>query len=377
MAETDRKAFKDWFDRNAAAQLAAQFKRVDQAFDEKRFVQLACRKLQQLEFNARIGQFSNAMAQTLPAHYPAALAVIVESLPAAQTNCDDSISDGWLQWPVGQFIADHGVDYLNESMAAMIELTQRFSAEFAVRPFVEHHQDAVFEQLLKLTRHKNPHVRRWCSEGTRTRLPWGRKLFGLIENPAPVWKILEKLKDDEELYVRRSVANSINDLAKDHPQQVIRTCKSWSKTATKERDWIIRHGLRTLIKDGRPGALAVIGFGPIRQLKTALTVSPVKVEIGESVQLSLDLVNESGKPQHLLIDYIVHYVRKNGVVNAKVFKWKTVLIEAKNSLVLEKRHPMKVTAVRALYAGVHRVDIQINGECMASREFELQPSTER
>ncbi len=371
MAESERKAFKDWFDKDAAKLLAGQFKRVHKTFDEKRFAQLAGAGLQKLEFNDRIRQFSDAMAATLPMPYPKAIAVVVNSLPAAQTNCDDSISDGWLQWPVGQFIADHGLDHPQISLPAMIELTQRFSAEFAVRPFVERYPDYMFEQMLALAHHENPHVRRWCSEGTRTRLPWGKKLFALIDDPSPVWPILDVLKDDPELYVRRSVANNINDLAKDHPKQVITTCKAWSTGGGADRAWLIRHGLRTLIKDGDRGALALLGYSKPQGLLANLTVSPKTIAVGQAVTLSLALKNTSAKKQQLMLDYVVHYIRKNAVVNAKVFKWKAVTINANSTVVFEKQHPMKVTTVRALYPGVHRLDIQVNGECLASGEFKL------
>ena len=359
----ERKAFKDYFDRDAAQRIAAQIAGAFPDFDSKQFVRLATRKLDGLEFHGRIKQFSDAIAGTLPT-----------SLPDALPDCEQ-VTDGWLQWPIGQFIADHGIDHFDESMHAMIELTQRFSSEFAVRPFVEKFPTETFEKLLSLTDHPSPHVRRWCSEGVRTRLPWGRKLHHLIADPSPIWPILEKLKDDPELYVRRSVANNVNDLAKDHPQAVIGRCRKWSKQGSTDRDWVINHSLRTMVKDGHPEALAIIGFGPPKKLTAELRALPKRVNIGDSIELTADLSSEFSRSQKLLIDYAVHYVRKGGKTGVKVFKWKQVDLPARGAIKLTKKHAMRVTTIRALYPGTHKVELQINGERVAATKFDLAEAT--
>lgn len=246
----ERKAFKDWFDKAAARVLAGQVAGAMPSFDQEQFIRLASRNLKALEFAGRVRQFSDALAATLPKPIPKALAVLTESLPPPLPDCE-AVTDGWLQWPLGQFIADHGLEYFDASMEAMMELTQRFSSEYAIRPFVERYPEATFDRLLALTDDPNPHVRRWCSEGTRPRLPWGKKLQGLVADPTPIWPILEALKDDGELYVRRSVANNLNDIAKDHAPLVVQRCMAWSEDSNERRDWAIKHGLRSLIKAGK------------------------------------------------------------------------------------------------------------------------------
>lgn len=299
---TERKAFKDWFDKVAARALASQVAGALPSFDQDQFVRLASRNLRTLEFAGRVQQFSDALAVTLPKSVPKALAVLTESLPDPLPDCE-AVTDGWLQWPVGQFIADHGLEYFDASMTAMIELTQRFSSEFAVRPFVEHHPKATFERLLALTDHSSPHVRRWCSEGARPRLPWGVKLRALVADPSPIWPILEALKDDDELYVRRSVANNLNDIAKDHAALVVQRCRDWSVGSNERRDWVIKHGLRLLIKAGNPEALAVIGFGPPQKLTATLSIRPKQVAVGGVVELSAHLETTSAQAQALIVDY--------------------------------------------------------------------------
>ncbi|PON16401.1 DNA alkylation repair protein [Candidatus Entotheonella serta] len=323
-----------------------------------------------LEFAGRVQQFSDALAATLPQSVPKALAVLIESLPPPLPDCE-AVTDGWLQWPVGQFIADHGLDHVEASMKAMIELTQRFTSEYAVRPFVERYPEVTFARLLALTDHPSPHVRRWCSEGARPRLPWGKKLQRLVADPSPIWPILESLKDDDELYVRRSVANNLNDIAKDHAALVVQRCGAWSEDGNERRDWVIKHGLRSLIKAGDAGALAVIGFGPPQGVTAILSIQPEQIAIGGEIALSAQLETTSRQAQALIVDYAVHYVRQGGKTSDKVFKWTTLQLPARERVTLDKRHSMKATTVRALYPGVHQADLQINGVRVAEGHFRL------
>ena len=369
-AASERKLFKDWFDKDAAKAMAQQIASVYPGFNAALFERRSLRGIESLEFNDRVKQFSEALHHTLPESYPLAVGILVESLPEEASAA--SITDGWLQWPLGQFIADYGTSHFKQSMKAMIELTQRFSSEFAVRPFVEQYPEQTFEYLLKNTKHRSEHVRRWCSEGVRTRLPWGSKLHNVIAAPAPVFKILDALIDDESLYVRKSVANNLNDLAKDHPQKVLKKCRAWQKKESTHRSWIIRHGLRSLIKQGDPEALALTGFSKPEKLKTQLSVTPDSIRVNQSVALQLVVENGSKHSQNLMIDYVVHYVRKNNVVNEKVFKWKTLVLEAGCSVTIDKAHPMKQTTVRALYSGVHKLEVQVNGVRSGSCEFTLK-----
>lgn len=367
---SERKAFKDWFDREAATRLAFQIKKVWGEFDEKNFIEKSVHRLSSLEFQARIRQFSEALRLALPPSIPRALKILVRSLPPAPGN-HQVIADGWLQWPVGQFIADYGVPHYEESMAAMLALTQRFTAEFAVRPFIETCPQETFDRFLQWSSHPNFHVRRWCSEGSRPRLPWGRKLHALVKDPSPIWPILEKLKDDPEEYVRRSVANNLNDIGKDHPELVIQCCRRWARAAPPERLWVINRALRTLIKSGNPEALAIMGFGPADEVQATFTVKPSKIRIGEEIEFSLVLANHSPRKQRLIVDYLVHYVRQKGKTGIKVFKWKTVMLEPNQETHFIKKHPMKKTSVRALYPGKHLVAAQINGRVMAQANFSL------
>ena len=367
---SERKAFKEYFDRTAAEQLATQLSTAYPELPRNRFINECLKGLESLEFVARVTQFSNVMRDTLPNDVPSALRILHDSLPEPLPNCD-AVMDGWLQWPVGQFIADYGVEHFDESMRTMLALTQCFSAEFAVRPFVEHHQKRTIGHLKELTDHPSPHVRRWCSEGIRTRLPWGKKLTKLIENPKPILPILERLKDDKELYVRRSVANNLNDLSKDHPALITARCEKWYQATRAERVSLVKQALRGLIKEGDPAALAVIGFSKARNVDAAIKVSKQSVAIGASIDLTAEIKSASNQMQPLLIDYLVHYVRKNGSPSPKVFKWKTLELPPGESITLRKKQSFKQTSVREIYPGPHLIELQINGVRVAQTSLEI------
>lgn len=350
--------------------MAAQLAAVDKKFDSAKFVKQACAGLSSLEFNARVKQFADAMASTLPARYPQAVSLVKKSLPEPLPDCD-SVTDGWLQWPVGQFIADYGLDYFDESMDCMVELTKRFSAEFAVRPFVEHYPDKTFKVIYGLLEDESPHVRRWCSEGTRTRLPWGAKLKHLIEDPAPIIPILDALKDDSERYVQKSVANSLNDLAKDHPTLVVDLCRDWKRNSNPGRNWVVKQGLRSLIKQGDRGALKLSGYATPKKIDTRLATDKKRIKIDSGLKIIATLTNGGARKQDLLLDYAVNYQGKNEKIRRKVFKWTTLTLGAGESLELNKQHSFKPTTIRALYPGKHSIEIQLNGETVASTGFTL------
>ncbi len=259
-------------------------------------------------------------------------------------------------------------------MHAMIELTQRFSSEFAVRPFVDQRPVETFARLQELTSHESQHVRRWCSEGVRPRLPWGKVLKALVADPGPIWPILDALQGDDERYVQRSVANTLGDIAKDHPDAAVRWAKACAKRGGEHGLWIAKHGLRGPIKAGHAGALAALGFLPPKKVTATLSASPKTVRVGEAVELHAELGTTHSRKQTLLVDYIVHYVRKTKTGGGKTFKWKTVELPARGSFELTKRHSMKTTTIRALYPGRHRVELLVGGEVLAETAFTLKPA---
>lgn len=365
-----RKAFKDYFDRTAITQLAHQIQIAWADFPVEDFRRLAGREIEKLEFNQRVSQIASALRACLPDDFAEALVILKRSLPDPLPNCD-SVTDGWLHWPLGQLIADFGTQHFDASMDAMIALTQRFSAEFAVRPFVQLYPLKTVERLQQLTLHENPHVRRWCSEGLRPRLPWGVRLDAFVLDPSPLFPILDALYDDPELYVRRSVANHLNDIAKDHPDLVVARCRNYLKGNSIHSEWVARQALRTLIKNGNVSALSVLGFRRPRKIAVQLTLAPATVQVGEAIELKAEIQNRSSSAQKLAIDFAITFVRQNARTSRKVFKWKNLTLAAGACQEISKKHPMKMTTVRRLYCGRHRVEVLVNGECLDAGSFQL------
>lgn len=358
--------FKNLINAGLVKAAATRFTKASRDFDGERFVALAVKGLEALEMKARAMQICAALEATLPADFTRAAAVLKAALQG-----DDAL-EGWILWPVGEYVARHGQPHLDLSLALLHALTQRFTAEFAIRPFIVKQPQAVFTTLARWVDDPSEHVRRLVSEGSRPRLPWGLRLQALVEDPSPTLPLLRALQDDSSEYVRRSVANHLNDIAKDHPRLVGLWLEEHLPTATKERRALLRHASRTLIKQGDRQVLAAWGLGRKLRGSAVLAVKPAKVMLGDSVTLTLTLTSTSPQAQKLAVDYAVHHVKADGGTSAKVFKGWTVELAPKTSVTLTKRHSLKPITTRRYHAGRHAIDVQVNGQPVASAAFMLK-----
>lgn len=272
---------------------------------------------------------------------------------------------------MGEVVARSGLADVPRALACLHALTQRFSAEFAIRPFVRDHPALVFDTLMRQTQDPSAHVRRLVSEGSRPRLPWGLRLQALVTDPAPTLPLLHALQDDPSAYVRRSVANHLNDIGKDHADLVAAWVREHRRGASAQRSALLRHASRSLIKQGHPPTLAAWGLQPGLRGTARLQLSDLRVAVGDAIVLSVALQSSALQPQDLVVDYVVHHVRANGGTSPKVFKgWKLTLApgEARQ---LDKRHSLRPVTTRTLYPGTHRVELQVNGQALAASAFEL------
>jgi 3-methyladenine DNA glycosylase AlkC len=353
-------------------------------FDAKRFERAALHDLESLEMKARAMRIADALEATLPgggdaAAFARACDVIeaalgppvpVDGVAGVQVDIEQGLA-GWIVWPLGEFVARQGLEHPQRALAALHALTQRLTAEFAIRPFVVRHPRLVFDTLQHWTRDDSAHVRRLCSEGTRPRLPWGLRLQSLVADPTPTLPILAALEDDASDYVRRSVANHLNDIAKDHPDVVVRWVRERLPGAPRERQALLRHASRTLVKQGHAPMLALWGAGQAFEGKVAMRLSPARLPIGGNVQVDIDLRSTASASQRLVIDLVVHYVKASGGTSPKVFKGWTIDLAAGERRALGKAMPMRDVSIRRHFAGRHRVAVQVNGTVLAERGFTL------
>ena len=342
-------------------------------FAERAFVRDALRGYEELELTPRGWHIARALRSHLPEHYPDAAAILVSSLGERATG-ELTGMGSFVYMPHAFFVAEYGLDHLEESLEAQYEITQRFTAEFSIRPFLVGHRDATLARLQEWTTDPSMHVRRLVSEGTRPRLPWAPVLREFVTDPSPVVALLELLKDDPALYVRRSVANNLNDISKDHPDTTVEVCKRWMGGATPERAWLVKHALRTLIKRGNPGALAVLGFGEVATVSLDdVAVTPRSPRIGESARVEFTVTNDGLRLVALLIDLRVHFVKARGDTSAKVFKLTTVELDPGESTRIGKTVALHQQTTRTHHAGLHEMEVLVNGVPLRLGSFVLRP----
>ena len=360
-------AFKLWIDEKVVEAYASGIRSVHAAFDASSFFK-ARKRLGPLELKARVTLLADALHEHLPKNYPQALKLLLAGVKQLE---------GFALWPAAEFIRRHGLEHFDLSLAAMQKITERFTAEFAVRPYLIQNPKRAIQALRKAARSKNVHHRRWASEGLRPRLPWGEKLEFLIHDPEPALEILELLKFDPELYVRKSVSNHLNDIAKDHPEITLRTLKRWSlevpKGYEREFEFICRQGLRTLIKRGHPEALRMLGVTPgDRDLKiSTFRVKTPRVRAGGALEFEFTIKNTAPRTKTFELDYAIHFIKKNGTPAPKVFKLRRGELPGKAERAMLKRHSFRPITTREYYPGLHAVELRLNGASAGKQAFKV------
>ena len=365
-------ALKDFYDRALVTSIAEELRAVHPALDRAAFVRACTRDFEPLSLTQRAARIAEVMHGALPEDYEQAAALLQASLPPLPAPSGGTAMAPFRYLPHVMFVARYGLAHFETSLQLQLELTQRFTAEFSIRAFIEHYPERTHARLLAWTEHPSVHVRRLVSEGTRPRLPWAPRLPAYQRDPEPVIALLERLKDDPELYVRRSVANNLNDIGKDHPERLVELCRRWLVDAPAARVWIVERALRSLVKRGDRGALELLGVGaePLVALRRVV-LSPARPRIGASLELSFSLVSTAAADQQLAVDYAVHYVKANGQPRAKVFKLKRLRLPAGQEVRLGTKIRLTQMTTRTHYPGRHRVDAIINGKVLDLGAFEL------
>lgn len=341
-------------------------------FSADAFIHDALDGYDSLELLGRGRKIAAAMQRHLPARYDEAIRILLASLGPRLEKTDEFGMATFLYLPHVYFVAEYGLDHFAVSMEAQYELTQRFTAEYSIRRFLIRYPEKTLERLHIWARDRNPHVRRLVSEGTRPRLPWAIRLRPFQNDPGEVLALLELLKDDPELYVRRSVANNLNDIGKDHPAILIETARRWMIDASQERQWLIRHALRSALKRGDRGAFEILGFAESSSVSIDdVRVTPAPAVIGNSAKISVCMTNTGIRNQRVLIDLRIHFVKGNGKRSPKVFRLKALDIEPGGCVKLTKTISLAQQTTRKHYPGVHTLDAVVNGSARQSVDFEI------
>lgn len=373
-------ALKNHFGADVVHTIARMVSGTGFALDEERFVAEVLDGYEPLGLMQRGWRIARTLHRHLPDDYPAALEVLLASLapePPPRPAGDHGMSS-FLYLPHTFFVAEYGLEHFELSMRAQHALTQRFTAEFSIRPFLERYPQATLARLREWTTDPSHHVRRLVSEGTRPRLPWAPRLRAFQADPRPVLELLELLRDDPELYVRRSVANNLNDIGKDHPDLLMDTARAWLVDATEERRRLVRHALRSAVKRVEAGALDVLGFGEAAAVSVQnASITPAQLPVGGSVTISFQLENRTGRAQRVLVDCRIHFVKAAERTSPKVFKIRAVTLEPRATVSLSKTISLADMSTRRHYPGVHRVELLLNGAAEPIGAFELRPPAGR
>jgi len=369
----ERQLLKDGLNNAAIKRIASGLEASWPEFDSPGFIRVANQGLQALELKQRVDHIIDVLHQFLPSSFAQTAKILCRLPKHWNRGNDDDALRGFAIWPLTDYAARYGLQHPAAAMRVMENLTEYFSAEFAIRPFLRRHFELSYQQMLQWSQSKDEHLRRLASEGIRPRLPWGMRLAEFITDPKPVLAILENLKLDSSLYVRRSVANNLNDISKDNPEAVIQTCQRWLKQHPGNENilWLVKHATRSLVKQGLPAVFPLLGYTarPAIKLET-FELSNKTVAMGENISFDLTL-SGAEDAQKIVLDFAIHFVKANGQTTAKVFKCKNLTLNKNQSLSINKSHSFKPISTRKYYPGEHWLSIHINGAEIAKKAFQL------
>jgi len=357
MAEVLKERYNETF----VKQLCDEFKSVHPEFAEKKFTQLIFdQEWESKELKTRMEHISQCLYEVLPKNYSDALDIMK---PVSMKF------GGFEPMFFPDYVEKFGKENFDLSLDALLHFTKYSSSEFAVRPLVLEKPDEMMAQMKLWAKHENYHVRRLASEGCRPRLPWAIALPKFKKDPSPILPVLEMLMEDESDYVRRSVANNLNDISKDNPQVVIQIARRWlGKNQLTDR--LIKHGCRTLLKQGNPDVLAMFGFSDPKDIRVEQFKIPGKVASGGKLTFSFSLYSDNNLGS-LRVEFFIGFMKANGKQNKKVFKISEGLVESQVKHI-EKNFSFAPISTRKYYSGEHSLGVIVNGVTLAEKTFILQ-----
>ena len=353
---------KNMFNKELIDSLSDKISTVYSKFDKTSFLErILTENWEDKELKERMNHISGTLHDFLPEKYNEAVLILKKV---------SSDFDGFVHMFFPAYVEMFGLDDYDISIEALEFFTRFSSSEFAVRPFIIKYQDKMMDQMKLWAESDNHHVRRLASEGCRPRLPWAMAISAFKKDPHPILPILEKMKNDESEYVRRSVANNLNDISKDNPDLVIEIAKKWLGD-TIETDKLIKHGCRTLLKQGNNEVLSFFGFTDPDHVVLSDFFAEPQVFIGESLGFSFTLRTEDDSLGKIRIEYFIYFMKNNGKQAGKIFKISESDFGG-NMKAIEKKHSFRKISTRKYYEGLHGISIVVNGKKMAEGHFQLK-----
>lgn len=361
---------KDYYSEDFLKNYAQVLKNVFPSFKSPSFLnQVFSDDWKILELKQRMRKISERLATNLPGNFSESIKILISSIDELERT--QFKHHGFEFMFIPDFISLYGLEHYPISIKAIERVTQFITCEFAVRPFIVKYPDTMMPQMLQWSTHENKHLRRLSSEGSRPRLPWAMALPAFKQDPNTILPILEQLKTDDSEYVRRSVANNLNDIAKDHPQLVLDISKKWYGK-NEPTNALVKHALRTLLKANYPGALELIGYGSPKVFQlNQLSLTNAMVKEGTSVEFAFSVQNTSSNGQLLRMEYAVYFLLSNQKHTRKVFKISERNMTSKQSFQIIRKHSFRYISTRKYYKGEHFIAPIINGIEKNKLRFEL------
>jgi len=340
------------------------------SFNRQLFVEeIFTEGFKQMELKERMRHTTLVLHQFLPADYTKATKVIETLIIKLRAEQFGEYSLVFMFLP--DYIETYGLDHYDDSVKALELVTQFISCEFAVRPFILKYGQRMIDQMVKWSLHESHHVRRLASEGSRPRLPWAMALPALKKDPSAILPILENLKNDPGEWVRRSVANNLNDIAKDNPEIVLDIAAKW-KGFSKETDAVIKHGCRTLLKQGHLEILKFYNLDSSNLAVADFKVLTPEVGLGDYLSFSFGVINNHTAPLTVRLEYAIYYRKQNGQLSRKVFKISERICQPAEIITVIRRQSFKMITTRKFYEGEHKIAIVVNGVEQQPEPFVLQ-----
>lgn len=373
-------AFKNFYNAQFFDRFTKDLKLVVNDLDECGFVSLCMdEEWEKREYKQRIAHIATVLKRFLPADYKEAVAKIMELLNYVEqtrpgfSEIDDTKFGLTLEYGaiLDSYVEQYGQDDYETSVKAIEKITQFTTCEFVTHPLIVKYPDAMMKQMLAWSKHKHWGVRRLASEGCRPRLPWAMSLPELKKDPAPILPILENLKNDPARFVRLSVANNLNDISKDNPEVVIGLAKKWYGQS-KEVDRILKHGCRTLLKQGNPQVMELFGLDSVKGISMeGFHITTPVVKVGNSLEFRFNLLNSNENKVRIRLEYGIYYRKANGTLTRKVHKISEKEYAARSGTPITRKHSFKVVTTRRLHSGLHQVAVIVNGNEFERYNFEL------